>query len=44
MSEEDDAKIELINAFIAFKQDNPQGTLQDFYVYLANKIKEDSNG
>ena len=44
VSEEDEAKNELINEFVLFKQNNPQGTLQDFYVYLANKIKEESNG
>ena len=44
VSEEDEAKNELINEFVLFKQNNPQGTLQDFYVYLANKIKKESNG
>jgi hypothetical protein len=44
VSEEDDAKIELINAFIAFKENNPQGTLQDFYMHVAGKInKEESD-
>jgi sorbitol-specific phosphotransferase system component IIBC len=41
--EEDNAKQELINEFIVFKQNNPQGTLQEFYVYLAKKIKEGNN-
>ena len=41
--EEDEDKNELINEFIAFKQDNPQGTLQAFYAYLANKIKEEES-
>jgi hypothetical protein len=43
VSEEDDAKIELINAFIAFKENNPQGTLQAFYAYVANKMKEEES-
>jgi type IV secretory pathway TraG/TraD family ATPase VirD4 len=38
--QDDTAKNELINEFESFKQNNPQGTLQEFYVYLANKIKE----
>lgn len=41
---EDNAKNELMNEFTAFKQVNPQGTLQEFYLYLANKIREESNG
>jgi hypothetical protein len=40
---DDEAKNELINEFIAFKNNNQQGTLQEFYAYLANKIKEGNN-
>ena len=43
VSEEDDAKNQLINEFEFFKQSNPQGTLQEFYAYLANKIKDGNN-
>ena len=42
-TKEDTAKNELISEFDLFKQNNPQGTLQEFYVYLANKINEGNN-
>jgi type IV secretory pathway TraG/TraD family ATPase VirD4 len=42
-TKEDNAKNELISEFDLFKQNNPEGTLQEFYVYLANKINEGNN-
>jgi type IV secretion system protein VirD4 len=41
-SQEND-KNELIKEFDNFKQNNHNGSLQEFYAYLANKIKEESN-
>ena len=41
--QDESVKNELINEFDAFKKINPQGTLQEFYLYLAKKIKEDNN-
>ena len=41
--EEDTEKRELMSEFVFFKQNNPQGTLQEFYAYLANKIKEEES-
>ena len=38
---QDQAKNELMREYSAFMQDNPNGTLTDFYAYLANKIKEE---
>ena len=37
---QDNAETELLKEFTAFKQDNPDGTLKEFYAYLAEKIKE----
>jgi type IV secretion system protein VirD4 len=44
VAEENEAKNELINAFTSFKLNNPNGTLQDFYAYAVNQVKEESNG
>jgi hypothetical protein len=38
--QQDDDKNELLNLFEEFKENNPDGTLSDFYVYLADKIKQ----
>ena len=41
---QDADKDALIKEFTAFKQDNPNGSLQEFYAYLAKRInQEESN-
>ena len=39
----DEDKNELMRAFEAFKENNPNGTLAEFYARLAEKVKEESN-
>ena len=41
--EQDDVKNELMKEFATFTVNNPNGTLKDFYAYLANKIKEEES-
>ena len=40
---QDEVKNELMKEFAIFIQDNPSGTLKDFYVYLAGKINEEDS-
>ena len=42
-SRQQNDEYELMKEFASFKQNNPNASLKDFYVYLAKKIKEEES-